>query len=249
MRDLLARILSFYGVTSLGAITPTQLFATVVGLVAAMAFIWGLVQILLLPLKVFFRQPAKKKLFKAAETLDKSADAASRKMTAYRLALQALIDQYRVDKTKLAQTVEALDLATTALNLPEIDPAKFVNLKTFCRIHDDTEPYYRAFYNAAILSGMCNLYREFLANDNKHHLDAVKTLISGLYHSTPLKAHAEYVANKTPDHEADQAMSYFTAYAKLIDGALDHVVALRADLDAIKRENRRYSKLVTAWVD
>ncbi len=221
----------------------------VLDFVGAFVVVWILLRIVRRIYSLIICQPAKKKLFKAADALDKSADKAFRKMTAYRASLQALIDQYRVDKTKLSQAVEALKLVTTGLNLPEIDPGKFTNLKIFCHIYYDTELYYRAFYNAVILSGMCNLYQDFLANNNQHHLDAVETLIGSLYHSTPLKAHAEYVANKVPDHEADQAMNYFTAYTKLIDSALAHVVALRVDLDAIKRQNRRYSKLLTTWVD
>ena len=217
--------------TPIGAVSACL---AIVAAVFVLRWLWYWVRIFI---NYIFHQPSRKKIFKAADSLEKSVSTAMKEMNAYKGALQALLAQYGADKTGLSQPLDALKLEITRLTLPKLNPAKFQDIRDRCYIHLNTDLYYGAFYNGVMLSGFCNLYREFFAQDNWHHLEAVETLIGSLYHATPLKAHAEYIAKKAPDQDADYAIRYFTAYAKLLDDALGHADALQKDLVKIKSDN------------
>lgn len=182
-------------------------------------------------------QPLRKRIFKAADGLEKQVTTALDEMTAYRDALRPFIAKYADDKTKLSPDLDKLKLATTRLALPKMNPARFQDLRHGASIHLNADLYYGVFYNAVMLSGFCNLYREFFAQDNWHHLEAVDTLVASLYHVSPLKAHAEYVAKKATEQEADYTVRYFTAYGGLIDQAIDYANALQNDVRDVKKYN------------
>lgn len=189
----------------------------------------------------FYRQGARKKITKAAETIERGVVSFRTEVGAYRTALEAFIADYADRPENFAPAFERFKASITRLALPKFDPEKFQAIKTLSFFHRDTDLYYRAFYQAVMLSGFCNLYREFFALDNWHHVEAVQSLVANLYHATPLKAHADFIMQKSTRQDADHAVHYFEAYGRLVDQALTHANALQADLTLIKGQNR-YNK-------
>jgi hypothetical protein len=205
---------------------------------------WLVLRIILAVLNLFHRHYARQKIYKAADNLEKSVSNAAKELKNYSGALKTFMDRYN-DKAALTPVFEAFKLEITRFALPKPDPTKFKNIVDFCYVHRNKELYYRSFYNGVMLAKSCNLYREFFAQDNWHHLAAIGSLISSLYHDSAIKPHAEYVARKVPEEDADYAMRYFAAYDRLNDEALGHADSLQKDLNWIKLQNTYWP--ILAW--